>query len=311
MSEKENTAGSPSKVTEITTDVDFEHHTSHLPSSTLLVLYFHTPWAAPCTQMSTVLSALASSYPVTTPPAITFLSLNAEDLPDISEAYDVSAVPFLVLVRDGKVLQTVSGSDAAKVRDAVEKHAGKSGNTGAAGLPPAQVVNVPKDEPISNGASSGDKPKDLSGYAPTSKDPATAPEMSDPTNTSKEELHKRLSELVKAAPVMLFMKGSPSAPQCGFSRQTVSLLRDHGVRYGFFNILADDEVRQGLKEFADWPTFPQVWIDGELVGGLDILREEVGNDPEFLKKYAVKPKEGSAAPDAKGGPTAPEAQVTA
>jgi Grx4 family monothiol glutaredoxin len=70
---------------------------------------------------------------------------------------------------------------------------------------------------------------------------------------------------------MLFMKGTPSAPQCGFSRQTVSVLREKGVRYGFFNILADDEVRQGLKEYADWPTFPQLWVDGELVGGLDIV----------------------------------------
>lgn len=88
---------------------------------------------------------------------------------------------------------------------------------------------------------------------------------------SKEELNARLAELVKAAPVMLFMKGTPSAPQCGFSRQTVSMLREKGVRYGFFNILADDEVRQGLKEFSDWPTFPQVYVGGELVGGLDIV----------------------------------------
>jgi Grx4 family monothiol glutaredoxin len=67
------------------------------------------------------------------------------------------------------------------------------------------------------------------------------------------------------------MKGTPSAPQCGFSRQLVALLRENSVKYGFFNILADDEVRQGLKEFADWPTFPQLWVEGELVGGLDIV----------------------------------------
>jgi Grx4 family monothiol glutaredoxin len=103
--------------------------------------------------------------------------------------------------------------------------------------------------------------KDPSGYAPAMTSGAA----------SKEELHSRLTNLVKAAPVMLFMKGTPSAPQCGFSRQLVSILRENGVKYGFFNILADDEVRQGLKEFADWPTFPQLWIDGDLVGGLDIV----------------------------------------
>lgn len=70
---------------------------------------------------------------------------------------------------------------------------------------------------------------------------------------------------------MLFMKGTPAAPQCGFSRQLVALLREKGVRYGFFNILADDEVRQGLKAFSDWPTYPQLYLDGNLVGGLDIV----------------------------------------
>ncbi len=219
--------------------------------------------------MSTVLSTLASTYPRQDPPTIIFLSLNAEDLPDISESYDVTAVPFLVLVRDGKTLETVSGSDASKVRDAVERHAGKAGNTGKVGLPPALETSAPKEEQ-SNGTSGAGAMKDLSGYAPSASDPATAPDMSGGAS-SKEELHERLSQLVKAAPVMLFMKGTPSGPQCGFSRQLVGLLRQKEVKYGFFNILADDEVRQGLKEFADWPTFPQLWVGGELVGGLDIV----------------------------------------
>ncbi len=264
-----------STLTEITTEADLASHTTSLPPTSLLVLYFHTPWAAPCAQMSTVLSTLASTYPRDEPPTITFLSLNAEELPDISESYDVTAVPFLVLVRDGKTLETVSGSDASKVRDAVERHAGKAGNTGKAGLPPALETSAPKEEQTNGASDTGTgggagATKDLSGYAPGASDPATAPEMSAGA-PSKEELHERLSQLVKAAPVMLFMKGTPSGPQCGFSRQLVSLLRQKEVKYGFFNILADDEVRQGLKEFADWPTFPQLWVGGELVGGLDIV----------------------------------------
>ncbi|KAF4628202.1 hypothetical protein G7Y89_g9951 [Cudoniella acicularis] len=118
---------------------------------------------------------------------------------------------------------------------------------------------------------------------------------------TKEALEKRLAALVKAAPVMLFMKGTPSAPQCGFSRQLVALLRENSVKYGFFNILADDDVRQGLKVWADWPTFPQLWVDGELIGGLDIVKEEISNDPDFLKAYSV----------AKSTPTAPSQQATA
>ena len=220
--------------------------------------------------MRTILSTLASSYPPQTPPTISFISVNAEDLPDISESYDVTAVPFLVLQRDGKVLETVSGSDAGKVRDAVERHAGKSGNTGKLGLPPVLDATPRENGETNRNGGSGGVSKDLSGYAPGANDAKTAPEMSSKEGDT-EELNKRLEELVKAAPVMLFMKGTPSTPQCGFSRQLVGLLRENGVRYGFFNILADEEVRQGLKAWADWPTFPQLWVGGELVGGLDIV----------------------------------------
>ena len=259
-------------VTEVTTEADFAHHTSPLPSETLLLIYFHAPWAAPCKQMSTIFATLASTYPATTPPETVFLSINAEEVAEISENYDVTQVPYVVLQKDGKTVETVSGADAARLRAAVERHAGKGGNPGKLGLPPVQqVTKQPETAAPTNGASTATNgAKSLGQYAPSAGDPATAPAYSS-GESNKEELHARLSELVKAAPVMLFMKGTPSAPQCGFSRQTVGILRERSVRYGFFNILADDEVRQGLKEFADWPTFPQLWVDGELVGGLDIV----------------------------------------
>jgi len=251
-------------VQEITDDSAFQSKISSLPSSTLAVIYFHAPWAAPCKQMSLVLSTLASTYPADAP--IAFLALDAEELPDIAEQYDVTAVPFIVLQREGRSLETISGSDAAKVRAAVEKYAGAGSGDAKTVLPPAQTVTKPAPSQ-QNGV---DGSKNLAAYAPTASDPNTAPDYSS-GESSKEELNKRLGELVKAAPVMLFMKGTPSSPQCGFSRKTVALLREKGVRYGFFNILADDEVRQGLKEYSDWPTFPQLYADGELVGGLDIV----------------------------------------
>ncbi|KAI9681183.1 MAG: monothiol glutaredoxin grx4 [Caeruleum heppii] len=285
-------------LTEITAEDQFHKTISEFPSTSLAVLYFHTPWAAPCTQMQAILTTLAPTYSQST---VSFLSINAEDLPDISETYDVTAVPFLVLLKDGKTVETVNGSDATKVREAVERHAGKAGSSkiDKKSLPPAQTVTpaIASEGAATNGHSTSD----LSSYAPTDKDPATAPAMTSSAMSSKDELHNRLSSLVKAAPVMLFMKGTPSGPQCGFSRQLVGLLREKGVRYGFFNILADDEVRQGLKEFADWPTFPQLWVDGELVGGLDIVKDEFGNDPAFLDGYAVKANSG--------GPGAADAQT--
>lgn len=198
--------------------------------------------------------------------------MNAEEVIDVSDSFNVTAVPYLVLTRNKQVLETISGSDATKVRAAIEKHAKGASAAGSNGL--------------SANSSNGTGAKDLSNYAPTPSDPATAPQFSSSAvHEDKEDLHKRLTNLVRAAPVMLFMKGTPSAPQCGFSRQLVALLRENSVKYGFFNILADDEVRQGLKEFADWPTFPQLWVDGELVGGLDIVSSSPG--AYLLTAYAA------------------------
>lgn len=282
-----------STLTEIKSEEDWNKHTTSLPPTTLQVIYFFTEWAGPCKNMTTVLQTLASSYPITEPLSTSWVSMNAEEVIDVSEAFDVNAVPYLVLTRNNQVIETVSGSDATKVRAAIEKHA-KSPGAGAG----SNGVSAPVVETAA---------KNLSNYAPSAQDPTPAPQFtSGGVKEDKEALHKRLATLVKAAPVMLFMKGTPSAPQCGFSRQLVALLRENSVKYGFFNILADDDVRQGLKEFADWPTFPQLWVDGDLVGGLDIVsrrinyqsrtrslllraqvKEEISNDPEFLKPYSV------------------------
>ncbi|KAJ8013588.1 hypothetical protein DPEC_G00031330 [Dallia pectoralis] len=89
----------------------------------------------------------------------------------------------------------------------------------------------------------------------------------------KESLNERLKRLINAAPCMLFMKGTPQEPRCGFSRQIVALFKDKAVQYSSFDILSDEDVRQGLKTFSNWPTFPQVYVNGDLVGGLDIVKE--------------------------------------
>lgn len=87
------------------------------------------------------------------------------------------------------------------------------------------------------------------------------------------DLNTRLKQLINKEPVMLFMKGSPGDEKCGFSRTITGMLKDNNVKYGFFDILGDEEVRQGLKDYSKWPTYPQVYSNGELIGGLDILKE--------------------------------------
>ena len=88
-----------------------------------------------------------------------------------------------------------------------------------------------------------------------------------------DELKTRISNTIGQQRIMLFMKGSPAMPQCGFSAAVVGVLKQIGVPFGSFNILADQEMREGLKQFSNWPTYPQLYVDGKLVGGSDIVRE--------------------------------------
>jgi monothiol glutaredoxin len=84
----------------------------------------------------------------------------------------------------------------------------------------------------------------------------------------------RIRETVTGHPVVLFMKGSPQFPQCGFSASAIQILKASGVDKPFtVDVLQDEEIRQGIKEYANWPTIPQLYVNGEFVGGADILRE--------------------------------------
>lgn len=88
-----------------------------------------------------------------------------------------------------------------------------------------------------------------------------------------DELRARIEKTISQERIMLFMKGNPSMPQCGFSATVVQILKQVGAPFGSQNILADQELREGLKQFSSWPTFPQLYVDGKLVGGCDIVRE--------------------------------------
>jgi len=87
----------------------------------------------------------------------------------------------------------------------------------------------------------------------------------------EEALKQRITETVAQSRVVLFMKGSKHFPQCGFSAQIVQILKQKGTQFKDVNILTDAELRHGLKEFSNWPTFPQLYVAGKLVGGCDIV----------------------------------------
>lgn len=87
------------------------------------------------------------------------------------------------------------------------------------------------------------------------------------------QLQKRIEDQLKSNKITLYMKGTPDMPQCGFSAKTASILKSYGVPFASFNIFDDEDIRQGLKEYSEWPTYPQLYVNGELVGGCDIVTE--------------------------------------
>merc|ERR1712154_162665 len=109
--------------------------------------------------------------------------------------------------------------------------------------------------------------------------------------SAKTGSKEHIEGLVQGKPVMVFMKGTPEQPRCGFSNAVVQILRFHGVdKFDSVNVLEDEDVRQGIKDFTEWPTIPQVFFDGEFIGGCDIMMDmhKSGELIEELKKAGIR-----------------------
>lgn len=100
-----------------------------------------------------------------------------------------------------------------------------------------------------------------------------------------KELTEQIQGLLSSSKIVLFMKGNAEMPQCGFSANSVGILKNLAVPFKTFNILNDPEIRQGLKDYSNWPTYPQLYVNGKLVGGNDIITEmyQSGELQEYLK----------------------------
>ncbi|KDQ58969.1 hypothetical protein JAAARDRAFT_33697 [Jaapia argillacea MUCL 33604] len=238
----------PSNLHEITSPTHFQELLS-ADLNRVSLLNFWAPWAAPCKEMNEVVRELAKKYP-----ELLVLQVEAESQSDITDSFDIEAVPSFIVLRGHTLLGRLSGADAPSLTSLLSTH-----------LPPPSA------------------PKPLS---TTSIPPASAPPP--PPTESPEQLNARLQALMSQHKVMLFMKGNPDAPRCGFSRKTVGLLREEGVEFGSFDILSDENVRAGLKTLNNWPTYPQLIVNGEFVGGLDIVQEMIENGEfEEIVKGAV------------------------
>jgi monothiol glutaredoxin len=105
------------------------------------------------------------------------------------------------------------------------------------------------------------------------------------------DANSRIAEIVTANPVVLFMKGTPLFPQCGFSSRAIAILDHLGVTYESVDVLQDMEIRQGIKAFSEWPTVPQLYVKGEFIGGSDIMMEmyEAGELHQLMADAGLNP----------------------
>ena len=171
-----------------------------------------------------------------------------------AEKLGVAAVPTTVFVKNGVVCGKVEGPDPPALVDVVA----------------AQLGPPPKE-------AGGERRSGAAGAETPSSSSGVPSEPLDASGALTEAAQTALERLVKTKPIMLFMKGDPEQPRCGFSRKVVEALRASGLdepeKFGTFDILSDEGVRSGLKVFSDWPTFPQLYVSGELLGGCDIVME--------------------------------------
>jgi len=166
---------------------------------------------------------------------VKYLVIDAENLSEVSLEYEIEAVPTFLFMKNKQQIGRLNGAHAPELTKLVKEN--------------------------------------ITAVAPAMQN--VAPMVSAaPRRDPKEALEERLKKLISMSEAVLFMKGDKDAPQCGFSRQMVGILSNYPeCEYATFDILQDNQVRQGLKEFSNWPTYPQLYVNGELIGGLDIIRE--------------------------------------
>ncbi|GAA6015628.1 hypothetical protein JCM11491_007178 [Sporobolomyces phaffii] len=232
------------------------------------VLYFRADWAEPCKTMDVVVEELAKRHA-----SVLFLSVEAEALPDISESFEVDAVPYFILLRGHTLLTRLSGAQPSVLSAAIKSHASKPSAVSTSSQNPraAQTVYQPGEQ--------------AHGSADAGGTVAGGGRYDDETDESDEDLTKRCNALMQQSDVVLFMKGDRNTPRCGFSQKIVGILNSEEIEYTTFDILGDEGVRQKLKEINEWPTFPQLIIKGEFCGGLDVIKEmqESGELQEMIK----------------------------
>lgn len=225
----------------------------------LHIVEFFASWHEPSVSMIEVLNTIQSSNQSTDPsiPTVKAAVVDAEQCESIAVTYEqLQSVPSFFFFRAGKLIDCLEGADATALTERVNKH----------------LQTIKQSIKTTNQST------------PQSSAPATA-------NGLTPEISTRLASLLNAAPVMAFIKGTPAAPRCGFTRKLIELLNANNIEFSSFDILSDQTIRESLKVYSNWPTYPQVYLDGELMGGLDVVKEliEAGEFVPSTQPKSEKP----------------------
>jgi Grx4 family monothiol glutaredoxin len=190
-----------------------------------------------------------------------------------------SLLAYVVCLQEGKTVDTLEGANPASLANKVAKVASPASGAESA---------VPASLGVAAGPAVLEKVQEMAQRNGSSAAENTL------TGTKEDALNKRLEQLVNSHPVFLFMKGTPEQPRCGFSRKVVDILKQEGVKFGSFDILTDNDVREGMKKFSNWPTFPQLYCKAEFLGGCDIViaMHDSGELKDVFKEHNI-PLHGS------------------
>lgn len=218
------------------------------------VIYFGATWhesSAITEQLYQALVESTTNMNNTTEKTIVFYHVEAETVPNICQEYNVTVVPtFVLLHSDNRVFERIEGvDDVPKLTQAV-----------------SDLRQAPSRKSKQNSM-------DSTGNSIHNNDNNN--EIQNTNNENEADLlNKKIQNIIHSSPVVLVMKGTPSQPKCGFSRQAAEMLASNKIQpFATFDILTNPAVRQGLKVFCDWPTYPMLFVKGELLGGLDIMKE--------------------------------------
>ncbi|CCD23265.1 monothiol glutaredoxin GRX4 NDAI_0B02300 [Naumovozyma dairenensis CBS 421] len=273
---------------QITTNEQFTQLTeaSSPPDNKLIVLYFYTKWAEPCHSTNELFDALNDEFRNEN---ALFLAIDADINNDIISNLNVSIVPYFIFIQNGKLLEQLSGEDPKKFVQILDQYLCISSTLSLSNLSLSNNNNNIYEYDSDNSADSNNSKYTIDSDYTSEDDIKHTKHFHNHMHhvdtqhlMNEDEFNLKLSKLVQAAPVMLFLKGTPSEPKCGYSRQMVKILRANKIRFGFFNVLSDNNVRINMKKFSDWPTFPQLYINGEFQGGLDIIKETLLDDPDYF-----------------------------